>query len=148
MATDRGGFYFLENTTCADAAGRAMSHEPFTILFEQDRRLLNISLRGLWDLAQVQHYEDSVRSMVRDIMRSGVIRQFDVLVDLREHAVQTRDVAEALQGVVGRIGDGVARLALVTSSSSLQKMQATRLGQSSFTRFFSSMEDADSWLAD
>jgi len=102
---------------------------------------------GLWDLAEVQHYETSVVSMTQDILRSGLIRQFDVLVDLRHHPIQPREVAEALQRVIGRLRDGVARVAVVTSNSSLHKLQAARLDQSAHTRFFASIEDADSWLS-
>ena len=123
-----------------------MTAQPLTVVFQPERRLLTITMRGIWDMAQIETFKASVATAVAEIKRSSAENLFDVLVDLREHPLQPRDVAEALEMVVAGLERGPRRAAVVTSPSALHRLQATRLGRSRDAHVFTSLDDANQWL--
>lgn len=69
-----------------------------------------------------------------------------MLVDLREHGGQSRDIIDKIQARLAQGDWRASRRALILSALALHKMQAQRLETSADTAFFGNEDEAMQWL--
>ena len=105
-----------------------MERPMYQIEADRERALLRLKLNGMWDMATAKRFEAERRAMV---VRQGWSRgDYRCIVDLRDYAVQPRDVA-ARGEIVG---------------SMLRRMQVQRLVSRGDEQAFTTEQDAIRWL--
>ena len=91
--------------------------------FNLDRSipLLTITRSGFWTLETVAAYEIELRLQLAELRRHSP--RASCIIDIRSRGVQSIDVANALQVVVGRLGILIAARTAVVAHSGLAKLQ-------------------------
>lgn len=113
---------------------------------EVDPRALSarLTLFGLWDLATVDRYS---RDVEQALSEGGAADRYRLLIDLRSHGVQPREVAAEIQSRLMQGVDRTSRIAVLVSESLLHRLQAQRLGSHVRASFFADEGEALAWLA-
>ena len=116
----------------------------YEISLDRDRKLLRAVFNGLWDLQTLERYETEREAAVRDAgWRSG---EYDYLLDLRDHPVQTKDVSAKSYEYYHTYQPRPRKLALIVTSA-LARMQVMRIVDTA-ERLFDNEQDALDWLAE
>ncbi len=116
----------------------------FTVERSNNPREIYWTASGLWDMRTIQELFGELLEVSKPFRddRKG----FRVLGDLREFAVQTREVAEQMQqSQTASAQLGVDRMAILVSSV-LVKQQFRRITESMELEFFENKSDALAWL--
>ncbi len=99
----------------------------FAIRFDTGDKLLDIEVRGHWDIPTVARFGGAVATMVSRLPALGCpLGQQVTLFDMTGFAVQSQDVLPPLQKLAADPGITSRRIAIVTASA-LLKMQAKRI---------------------
>ena len=122
--------------------------EPgYRIDVDVERRLVTLTLVGFWDQALFDRYTHEVEILAANGAKAGRPRtEYRVLIDLREHGLQSQSVAAQIQMGLIENETRTRRQAVLVSRSALHKAQAQRLGRSMDARFFENEHEAISWL--
>jgi len=120
--------------------------QKFEIVLDTHRRLLTVTLRGFWD---VQTYRAYDAELTAQLARLNQIRAAKAcLVDAREFAVQSKEVADLMmEGVAKRLPLYPERTARLVSCA-ISRSQAARMANTTNQRVFESPADALDWLLD
>lgn len=116
----------------------------YTVNRHDSAREIHWSAAGLWDQAKVAELFSELLTTCKPFRddRKG----FRVLGDLREFAVQTREVAALIEKSQQSAAQlGVDRMAIVASSV-LVKQQFRRVSEALDCRFFDNKAEAIAWL--
>ncbi len=106
----------------------------FSIRFDTVQKLLDIEVRGHWDIATVARFGEAVAMMVSRLPSLGCsLGQQVTLFDMTGFAVQSQDVLPPLGRLAADPGITSRRIAIVAASV-LLKMQAKRIAPH-FPRF-------------
>ena len=124
-----------------------MSETPYTVQVDRDRLFVRLTLHGLWDLGTVERYSEAAREAFAALGTNGEpVSGSRILIDLRQHGIQPRDVAERIQAKLKNGLSPGARHAVLVSESTLHRMQAQRIGTLINASFFSDEAEAMAWL--
>ena len=126
-----------------EGIGSAMNEERYRI--EVDPRTLSarLTLFGLWDLATLNRYTYDVTQALAE---GGAAGRYRILIDLRNHGVQSREVAAAIQSRLMMGIEQASQVAILVSPSLLHRLQAQRLGSHVQASFFADEDEALTWL--
>lgn len=121
---------------------------PYTIAVDASRGLIRATLRGMWDLGVLAGYTAELQATFARLSASVPPGQpLELLIDLRQHGVQPREVGEAIQAELARADvAAAARTAVLVSPSALHRLQAQRLGSHLAASFFADEAEALAWL--
>lgn len=124
-----------------------MAEPPYTVSVDRERSLVRLTLSGLWDLPTCERYAADVRKAFAGLVAMGVpIDAYGVLIDLRRHGVQSREVSERTQAELRNGISSGSHHAVLVSESVLHKMQAQRVGSLIGASFFTDEARAIDWL--
>ena len=125
-----------------------MADELYTIKIDRQRSLVRLTLFGLWDVAAVDRYAAAAQAAFSTLTKAGTpLDRCKVLIDLRQHGVQPREVTERIQIWLKKALSGGALHAVLVSESLLQGMQARRVGTLLDAEFFANEVMALDWLS-
>jgi hypothetical protein len=113
----------------------SFKHEPET-------GILRISMNGFWTVATVDGLVSDLRPVIDQIKVSG--KPLLLLGDMRDFAVQSREVAERFARFDEIFGLRPDRLAII-STSTLVKLQGERVDAGG-AHFYSTISEAEEWL--
>jgi hypothetical protein len=103
-----------------------ISTPEFCIEADTARSLLTMALIGFWDRATLDAYSSSLNRAGHEFSQSGIRPPtVQVLVDLRDHQVQSHEAAAELQKILEGLAP-VDRCAVILPASSIKKTQVTR----------------------
>ena len=125
-----------------------MTDEFFTIGVDVRRSLIHLQLYGIWDVPTVDRYAAAAQAAFAKVAEGAARDGCKVLIDLRRHGVQPREVAERIGAWLTKAASEEARYAVLVSDSSVHKMQAQRLGSLLSAQVFSDEGEARAWLTD
>jgi hypothetical protein len=116
----------------------------YSIEVDRERRMLRIRFVGVWTITSMDEFAQARR---RTLTEEGWGKgDYVCLVDLREHGVQPRDVADhGIKSNVGAAVNAPRKTALVVSSM-LKKLQVARALTRGDEQVFMSEEEALRWL--
>ncbi len=127
-----------------------MSSQPvgsapsFTIVPDRAARLIRYWLQGLWDADTHKQYSAAVIAEMRKFHAAGI--PFNLLGDLRDFKTQAQDLDGQRQDLVSTaLSLGLNKCAIILSSS-IVKLQLSRLTTTKAIAFFTSEEEAKEWL--
>lgn len=124
-----------------------MHKPPFEIDHDARRQLLTLRLVGLWDRAILDDYTAALNSIFSKVEASGRSTSgYRVLVDLREHGLQPRDIAAEIEARLSRGAAQASRHAILVSGSVLHRMQVKRAGAQIEAYIFVDEAEAMQWL--
>lgn len=115
----------------------------FKFKLEPELSLLTATRTGFWSLETVDDYELALRAELAGLRLSA--RPTAFIIDIRASGAQAQPVANALRGVVGRLGSLHADRTAIVTISGIAKLQAARVA-SPEARVFLSMAEARSWI--
>lgn len=118
--------------------------DMFTVAFDPARHLVQATLEGFLDPAEVARYAATVEPVVRRAARAPT--GYVILLDLSGCAIQTQEVVAAFQKHVGGV-PAARRCAIVTGSSAI-RMQVRRVAHGPSRRVFADRAAALDWLTD
>ena len=117
----------------------------FKITADRSSRTIRFAILGLWDEQTMKDFGKELARCAREFPDDG--RPFYAIADLLDCPTQTQHTATEIQSIMdGGKGRGMEHVALVVRSA-LTKMQFARLSRSDLFAFFSTMEEAEAWLA-
>lgn len=117
--------------------------EKFTFRIDRSRGLVRIAMHGFYDLGDVAAFFDARRTAHAEL---GLPRnQHLTLNDLRRMHVQKQDVIEAFQLGLAAPKEKARKLAIVVDAA-MARGQASRAIDSSDTRYFTDVREAEAWL--
>lgn len=105
-------------------------------------RVVTMRLSGFWTTGTVAEFQ---QALDRELALIGP-GEFDAVVDVRDHAVQSQEVAHLLRSNTERIGSRPRRIANILSDMALQRLQARRIASEGNSRDFRCVADALAWL--
>jgi hypothetical protein len=115
----------------------------YEIKTDRRRKLLSVTLNGLWNLEVLEQYERDMKTALASLgCKPG---EHLILADFRNHAVQSKDVVARVQAMFDTPLLASRRTALIVSGA-LAKMQQSRIIKRDDERIFSSEEEAIQWL--
>ena len=118
----------------------------FEIILDPHQRLLTVTLRGFWDAQTYRDYDAEVTAQLRRLSQLKPAKA--CLVDAREFAVQSKEVADLMiEGVAKRLPLYPERTARIVSCA-ISRSQAARMANTTDQRVFESVEEALDWLLD
>lgn len=124
-----------------------MAEAPYTISVDRNRGLVRMTLRGIWDLKTFEDYAAAARRAYAELTEQETPpAACRILIDLRQHGTQPRQVAEGIQAELASGEARPAQHAVIVSESMLHRMQAHRLGATINASFFTDEETAMNWL--
>lgn len=119
--------------------------EEFDIKLNHTRRLLLVEVRGFWSVDVTAAYFADLAPLLSDIRRTG--QTYDVLSDMTEWQVQSREVQSTIQTYFERPWPG--RRAFVVSGA-LLRLQVARVVPSIVrdpdVKIFETRNDGLAWL--
>ncbi len=131
----------------AEGQQRDMGEQPYTVVVDGARGLVRATLRGIWSLEILGRYSAALVDALGQLARDGHSpASARLLIDLRQHGIQPREVAEAIQARVSETEMPVGRTAVLVSPSALHRMQAQRIGALFHANVFDDDARALSWL--
>ncbi len=119
----------------------------YSITVDMERHLVRLKLSGFWDLETYERYTcelDDMTTKAANADRSA--QNLRVLVDLRDHGLQSREVATAIHENLKKAAYSAQRHAVLISASFLHKTQAQRVSAPMKAQFFCDEEEAVMWL--
>ncbi len=123
------------------------SEPPFAIDIDVARRFAKLTVVGMWTRATLDNYVDQLTRAFDETAALGATsREFRILVDLRRHGIQKRDVAAEIEVRLAQGAAQASRHAVLVSNSVLHAMQAKRAGSLIQAKVFLEEDDALDWL--
>lgn len=121
-----------------------MERPMYQIEADRERALLRLKLSGMWDMATAERFEAERRATV---VRQGWSRgDYRCIVDLRDYAVQPREVAARGEKHNHNAALHAPRKTALIVGSMLQRMQVQRVVSRGDEQVFTTEQDAISWL--
>jgi hypothetical protein len=124
-----------------------MAHDmcaPFAFAIDQPRQCLHVTKRGYWDMATVERFARSFCDALQRMRMAGGCRY--CLVDASGFAIQSAEVAEALQRLVDGFDPACPAKMAGISGSALGKLQASRFSARGVRQIFATRGEAEHWL--
>jgi len=115
----------------------------FEFRLEPEISLLTVIRSGSWSVQTVADYEAVLRRQLIELNRSGPSTSF--IIDIRSTSAHSRQVADALRAMIGRLGPLNAQRTAVVASSGIAKLQARRVANAG-AEVFTSMTTARNWV--
>ena len=97
----------------------------FRFKLEPELSWLTATRTGFWSLETVDDYELALRAELAGLRLSA--RPTAFIIDIRSSGAQAQPVANALRGVVGRLGSLHADRTAIVTISGIAKLQAARV---------------------
>ena len=121
----------------------------YRIEYDPARKILKLVLTGLWDKSTLDAYARDLHATTSKLYVGGTIpADIGSIVDLREHAIQPRDIAQAWQKLIESTGLSRNPCAIILSSSAIQKAQSGRVSAKfSDLTLFTDEAEALAWMA-
>ena len=119
-----------------------MSHHAFAIYHDTKARMLRITLNGHWDEATTAAFESEMRRWI-NILKVGC--SANLLIDARQHGVQSQQTVRALQALAQHGAQAFRRTAVLVDSA-LHLLQAQRIQPTDHHRIFGNESEALAWL--
>ena len=120
--------------------------QKFEIVLDAQRRLLTVTLRGFWDVPTYRAYDAELTAQLGRLNQIKAAKA--CLVDAREFAVQSKEVADLMMdGVAKRLPLYPERTARLVSCA-ISRSQAARMAKTTDQRVFESVGQALDWLLD
>jgi hypothetical protein len=117
----------------------------FRLDYDPDRNRVLVEIRGLWTLETVRDFAKAAGAKAHEVR--AIRADYDVLIDSRDFAVQPNDIADLLPSITeGGLTLTTGRAASVVGSE-LNRLQAERTQTHPRMRIFTTMAEADAWLA-
>jgi hypothetical protein len=116
----------------------------FELSSDYEKRVIFIKLAGFWNTEEMQRFEDAMRVEMRKFSSSNL--QFDVLANLVDFGPQSKEVSEAHRLLMEYGKENGLRKSANIVSSTLAKMQFTRLAANETFQFFAAETAARAWL--
>ncbi|MGY4398231.1 hypothetical protein ACVWZA_003437 [Sphingomonas sp. UYAg733] len=115
--------------------------------YDARRRLLKLTLSGLWDRATLTAFQREAAALLSKVENAGHTDLGGrILIDLTDYAVQSQDIADDVSALIPTYAIRAGRIAVIWSRSALQKMQMRRLLSSDKLRFVTSEAEGLAWL--
>jgi len=118
----------------------------FDFDLDVERRLLTVRLHGFWDVPAYRAYDAQLSAWLTRLKQLPGPRA--CLVDVRQFAVQTKEVADMMQVGVGQRLHLYPERTVRLVSCAISRSQATRMTSSSAHRVYDALEPALDWLLD
>jgi hypothetical protein len=120
--------------------------KPFEISTDIRRKLLDMTLRGFWDVATFEAFAPEFTRALQVLHRAGGC---DVaLVDGREFAVQSKEILDRFTQIMRDNGPYLAKRTASVVPTELNRMQSARVAEQLARRDFSTRAEAEAWLFD
>ena len=120
-----------------------MNTLPFIIEVDRSIGLICATAYEFWTLTILEQFKARVQ-VEQDAIRRCGLRSL-LLIDVRQHGVQSREVVEGLQ-VFAKSANCRATKTAVIVESALYRLQAARIGSGPNHAIFRSHEEARLWL--
>jgi hypothetical protein len=120
--------------------------KPFEISVDLQRRQLNMTMRGFWDMATFEAFTVEFTRALQQLHRQG--GALVALVDGSEFAVQSRDVLMRFGAVMQENAPYLAKRTASIVPAELNRMQPARVAETITNRHFTTREEAEAWLND
>jgi len=118
--------------------------DAYLVAVDRARCLITLTMRGFWDDATFDRFAAAY------VKALGELREADgctyALVDGREFAVQSTEIALRFQELITAMAPISAKRTATIVPAQLNKMQAERTGGALDARMFTDMEEAKAWL--
>ena len=122
-----------------------MAEQAYQIDIDLKRNLVRATLNGYWDLKTASNFTEDLHKGIAEAAAHADGIPPCLLIDARHQGVQSQDVvATAGMSLIDFKGPRL-RVAILVSST-LHKMQATRVASLDQQQLFSSEADALAWL--
>ncbi|WP_242140925.1 hypothetical protein [Sphingomonas sp. TREG-RG-20F-R18-01] len=119
----------------------------YVIRVDVARRLVTLKLLGFWTVETFDEYTRALKALAAKGKTAGRSpEEYSVLVDLREHGLQSKEVAARIEQGLAAGANRRHPHAVLVSPSVLHKAQAQRIGAHIAPRFFADEEAAMRWL--
>ena len=121
----------------------------YEVSIDPPRKLVNLKLTGQWDLTTVASYARAVGDGFARMKASGVTPgDYLLLVDMRAHGLQVREVTTAYQAFINAHASFVRRRATIVTPSALHELLAKRVAKELdlANGFFRTEQEALDWL--
>lgn len=123
-----------------------MTEPGFEIVTDPRNDLIRATLNGYWDLATVARYDVEIRRAHAALAAAGCgADSRRVLIDVRNHQVQSQEVVAALTALRASTGKATHRLAVVVGGV-LQKLQSNRVNAEGRDALFTDLDAAIAYL--
>ena len=122
--------------------------EPgYEIHVDVERRLVRLTLVGFWTRQTYERYDHALEKLAAQASAAGRSRyEYRVLVDVRRHGLQSKEVAAEIERGLTELADHGQRHAVLVSPSALHKAQARRITSRLVAGYFGDEEEALAWL--
>lgn len=121
-----------------------IQEDAFSVRADAARKLLDIELRGFWDLGTIDRFAGAVAMALQTLKSAGCRPGEQVsLVDNAQLNIQSQDVVHRFEELIESRLNTSRRTAVIVSSA-LLKMQAKRVGPSH--QIFEDRDTALRWL--
>ncbi|MBT2186255.1 hypothetical protein [Sphingobium nicotianae] len=115
----------------------------YEIAIDSDRHFLRMTMRGYWDTAIFEAFAREFRRALHILNQTGGARR--ALVDGREFAVQSSEIAEMFGKLIADCYGQMAPRTATLVSATLNKLQSDRAGVQN-ARYFNDPAEAEAWL--
>jgi len=116
----------------------------YRVTADPEKRLIRFDISGYSDAAESERMYEAVKEAVGKLNMAG--SGFNVLADLREaHVIPSENMERTTRFTQWLLNNGLRKSANVTTST-LIKMQLTRMTRDPRFGFFTSEEEALEWL--
>jgi hypothetical protein len=123
-----------------------MAEPEFTIGFDKQRHILRARLMGPWLPETVERFAAEMQeAKARHAKTLDSGSAISVLIDAREHGVQSQQVVSRLRELAGEFSRDVGRTAVIVTSA-VHQLQAKRINPVAEHRVFATEGDAIAWL--
>lgn len=118
--------------------------KPFEVTIDMDRKLLDMTMRGFWDIATFEAFALEFTRALQALHRQGGCEM--ALVDGQAFAVQSKEVLERFTQVMRDNAPILARRTASVVPTELNRMQSTRVAETLAKRDFATRAEAEAWL--
>jgi hypothetical protein len=118
--------------------------KSFEVTTDISRRLLEITMRGFWDVATFDAFAVEFEKALQTLHRAGGAEM--AIVDGREFAVQSKEILGRFEEIMRSNAPYLAERTASIVPTELNRMQAKRVTENLTRRDFTTREDAEAWL--
>jgi len=116
----------------------------FKVTYDAVHKLLELKLEGYWSMDDFREYEAEMGSKHVQITKRTPF--YRVLSDVRDFAVQSKEVGEAFGNLSNYRGEAEFGRFAILVSSALSAMQAKHVSPNANVRVFTNEAEARKWL--
>lgn len=121
-------------------------HNDFTIMFDEPARIIVAKMRGFWPQETLSAFNDQMAATIR--AASAQRSAFGILADATEFGVQSAMIAEGFSRNDSNDPTKPSGPLAFVVSSTLVKMQATRMLTNAHVEVFTDLPAGRKWLED